>query len=135
MKKSILTLLAILFLTFAAQAADITGKWWVDTSAAAKGQGGRGGSVFGGEFEFKVSGETLTGTATRAGVGGRWVLAPIADGRIAGDAVSFTTTVKDRNGDDDQWSYTGKIVGDRIELTVDAGGRSNPRQVTLKRAP
>lgn len=55
MKKPILTLLALLFVASGAPAADITGKWWVDTSAATKGQGGRGGSVFGGEFEFKVS--------------------------------------------------------------------------------
>ena len=32
----------------------------------------------------------------------------------------------------DKSSYTGKIAGDKIELTVDSG-RGNPRTMTLKK--
>src|SRR5690242_139121 len=96
MKKTLLALVAILCLTFAAQAADISGKWVVDTSAAPAAQdgGGRrgGGMMRSGTYEFKVSGDALTGTITRQGRGGDPVATPISDGKISGDAFSFTTT-------------------------------------------
>jgi hypothetical protein len=138
MKKSLLALLAILCLTFAAQAADISGKWVVDTSAAPAAQGGpggrRGGGMGAGTYEFKVAGETLTGSITRQGRnGGDPVATPIADGKVTGDTFSFTTT-QSFNGNEFKSSYTGKVNGDKIELTVDFGGRGNPRTMTLKKA-
>lgn len=138
MKKFLLTLLAILCLTFAAQAADISGKWVVDTSAAPAAQDGgggrRGGGMGAGTYEFKVSGDTLTGSITRQGRnGGDPVATPLADGKITGDSFSFTTT-QSFNGNEFKSSYTGKVNGDKIELTVDFGGRGNPRTMTLKKA-
>ncbi len=136
MKKSLLALVAILCLTFAAQAADISGKWTVDTSAAPAGQGGGGGrgrGMAGGTYEFKVSGDTLTGSITTPGFqGGEPQVAQIADGKISGDTFSFTAT-RSFNGNEFKSSYTGKVVGDKIELTVDFGGRGNPRTMTLKK--
>lgn len=133
MKKSLLALVAILCLTFAAQAADISGKWTVDTSAAPAAQGGRGGGMGGGTYEFKASGDTLTGSITRAGRGGGDpIVTPIADGKITGDTFSFTTT-QSFGGNEFKSTYTGKVVGDKIELTVDFGGRGNPRTMTLKK--
>jgi hypothetical protein len=136
MKKSLLALVAILCLTFAAQAADISGKWVVDTSAAPAAEGGgggrRGGGMGAGTYEFKVSGETLTGSVTRQGRGGDPVATPIADGKISGDNFSFTTT-QSFGGNEFKSSYTGKVNGDKIELTVDFGGRGNPRTITLKK--
>jgi opacity protein-like surface antigen len=134
MKAPLLAILAIGCLAFAAQAADISGKWQVDTSAETAAQGGRGGSVSGGEFEFKISGDDLTGSATTPGLHGQWVSVPIADGRIRGDSFSFTVTAKGLNGNDYKSSYTGKLVGNGIELTVDFGGRTNLRTLTLKRS-
>jgi hypothetical protein len=89
--------------------------------------------VQGGEFDFRISGGELTGSAGAAGPHGQWMLVPIADGRITDDTLSFTVTRKDMNGRDYLSRYTGKIVGDRIELTVDDGGSGNPRSLTLKR--
>lgn len=132
MKKSLLALVAILCLTFAAQAADISGKWVVDTSGA-QAQGGGGRGMGGGTYEFKVSGDTLTGSVTRAGRGGGDPVAtPIADGKITGDTFSFTTT-QSFGGNEFKSTYTGKVNGDKIELTVDFGGRGNPRTMTLKK--
>lgn len=136
MKKSLLALVAILCLTFAAQAADISGKWVVDASAApAGGQGGgRGRGMGGGTYEFKVSGDTLTGSITTPGFqGGDPTVTPIADGKISGDSISFTAT-RSFNGNEFKSSYTGKVNGDKIELTVEVAGRGNPRTMTLKRA-
>jgi hypothetical protein len=137
MKKSLLSLLAILCLTFAAQAADVSGKWVVDNSAAPAAQDGGGGRRGGGmgaaTYEFKVAGETLTGSVTRQGRnGGDPVATPIADGKITGDTFSFTTT-QSFGGNEFKSSYTGKVNGDKIELTVDFGGRGNPRTMTLKK--
>jgi opacity protein-like surface antigen len=133
MKKSLLALVAILCLTFAAQAADISGKWVVDASAAPAAQGGGGRGMGGGTYEFKVSGDTLTGSVTRAGRGGGDPVAtPIADGKITGDTFSFTTT-QSFGGNDFKSTYTGKVNGDKIELTVDFGGRGNPRTIALKK--
>lgn len=132
MKKSLLALVAILSLTFAAHAADISGKWVVDTSAA-QAQGGGGRGMGGGTYEFKVSGDTLTGSVSRAGRnGGDPVVTPIADGKITGDTFSFTTT-QSFGGNEFKSTYTGKVNGDKIELTVDFGGRGNPRTQTLKK--
>ena len=85
-----------------------------------------------GTYEFKVSGTTLTGSITRAGRGGGDpTVTPIADGKINGDTFSFTTTLN-MGGNEFKSTYTGKVVGDKIELTVDSG-RGNPRTMTLKK--
>jgi len=131
MKKTLLALVAILCLTFAAQAADISGKWVTDTSAAQAQGGGRGMGAQ--TFEFKVSGDALTGSVTRQGRnGGDPVATPIADGKVTGDTFSFTTT-QSFNGNEFKSTYNGKMNGDKIELSVDFGGRGNPRTITLKK--
>ncbi len=131
MKKTLLALVAILCLTFAAQAADISGKWVVDTSGAQAQGGGRGMGAA--TYEFKVSGDALTGSVSRAGRGGGDpVVTPIADGKITGDTFSFSTT-QSFGGNEFKSTYTGKVNGDKIELTVDFGGRGNPRTQTLKK--
>jgi hypothetical protein len=135
MKKTLLALLAVLCLTFAVQAADIGGKWVVDTSAAPAAQAGggrRGGMMRNATYEFKVAGDALTGTITRQGRNGDPVATPIADGKISGDTFSFTTT-QSFGGNEFKSSYNGKVTGDKIELTVDFGGRGNPTTLTLKK--
>jgi hypothetical protein len=141
MKTTLLALVAIFCLTFAASAADISGKWVTDTSAApaagAPGGGGAraGGGMGGGTYEFKVSGSTLTGSITRPGRGGGDpTITPITDGKISGDTFSFGVTMT-MGGNEMKTAYTGKVVGDKLELTFDMGGRGNPRTVTLVKAP
>jgi hypothetical protein len=131
MKTMLLALVALLSLTFVASAADISGKWTVDASAApAGGQGGRGGGMGGGTYEFKVAGSTLTGSITRAGRGGGDpTVTPVADGKITGDTFTFSVT-NNFGGNEMKVVYTGKVVGDKLELTFDMGGRG-ARTITL----
>jgi hypothetical protein len=141
MKTTLLALVAILCLTFTASAADISGKWVTDTSAAPPAgapagggqRGGRGG-MGGGTYEFKVSGSTLTGSITRPGFqGGDPTVTPIADGKVTGDTFTFSVT-NNFGGNEMKTTYTGKVVGDKLEITFDMGGRGNPRTVTLMKA-
>lgn len=129
-------MVAILCLTFAASAADISGKWVTDTSAApaAGGPGGGGGrGMGGGTYEFKVSGSTLTGSITRQGRnGGEPTVTPIADGKISGDTFSFSVT-NNFGGNEMKIDYTGKVTGDKLEISFDMGGRGT-RTITLMKA-
>jgi hypothetical protein len=87
-----------------------------------------------GTYEFKASGATLSGSITRQGRnGGDPTVTPIADGKITGDTFAFTVT-QSFGGNEFKTSYTGKTVGDKIELTFDPGGRGNPQTVTLKKS-
>ena len=135
MKTTLLALVAMLCLTFAASAADISGKWTVDASAAPAGGGGGGrGMGGGGTYEFKVSGSALTGSVTTQGRGGGDpVVTQIADGKMSGDTFTFSLTRNGRDGTPTKTEYTGKVVGDKLEITFDMGGRG-PRTITLKKA-
>jgi hypothetical protein len=132
MKKTLLALAAVLCFTFMASAADFSGKWVPDPAAAAGG-GGRGGGAA--TYEFKVSGSTLTGSVSRAGRGGGDpVVTPIADGKVSGDTFSFSMMRAGRGGGDPtKVEYTGKVVGDKLELTFMGG--QGPMTTTLVKAP
>ncbi len=134
MKKTLLALAAVLCFTFMASAADFSGKWIPDPAgAAAGGGGGRAGGA--GTYEFKVSGATLTGSVTRAGRGGAEpTVTPIADGKVSGDTFSFSMMRPGRGGGDPtKVDYTGKVVGDKLELTFMGG--QGPMTTTLVKAP
>ena len=142
MKTTLLALVALLCLTFAASAADISGKWVVDAAAApaggppAGGPGGPGGGggrgMGGGTYEFKVAGSTLTGSVTQMGRGGDPTVTPLADGKVTGDTFTFSIT-RNMGGEDMKIVYNGKVVGDKLEVSFDAMGRG-VRTVTLKKA-
>jgi hypothetical protein len=141
MKVTLLALVAVLCLTFTASAADISGKWVTDTSAAPAGGppaggapgGGRGMGMGGGTYEFKVSGTKLTGSITRPGRnGGDPTVTQIADGKVSGDTFTFSVSMS-MGGNDMTTVYTGKVVGDKLEISFDMGGRG-ARTVTLKKA-
>jgi opacity protein-like surface antigen len=135
MKKTLLALVAVLAFTLTASAADFSGKWVRDPAAApAGGGGGRGGGA-GATYEFKVSGSTLTGSVSRPGRGGGDpTVTQIEDGKVTGDTFTFSIMQPGRGGGDPmKVTYTGKVMGDKLELTSDTG--RGPVVTPLVKAP
>lgn len=108
MRSNLLAVLALLSLSAAAFAADATGKW----TAEVTGRGGRTQDI---TFTFKVDGDKLTGT-----VANQMGEAPITDGKVDGDNISFKQALN-MGGRDINLSYTGVVKGDTIEMKRDAG--------------
>ena len=94
-----------------ALAADITGNWKATT------QGPNG--TMERTFVFKVEGDKLTGETTSSMVG----KSTIMDGKVDGDNVSFTITVRFQDNEM-KLNYKGKVSGNEIKFTVEnpAGG-------------
>jgi hypothetical protein len=72
-------------------------------------------------FTFKVEGTKLTGT-----VKGSQDETPIANGKVEGDAISFSADRPFGN-----FNYKGKASGDEIKFQVEVGGQS--LEMTAKR--
>lgn len=107
MKKRLFSTLALVlcsFLICLAVVADLTGKW----SGAIKTPNGDFPVV----YNFKVEGESLTGTAE---AGGNSV--PITNGKISGNNFTFDL---DYNGT--PLKNVGKFYGDSITVDVDYSG-------------
>jgi hypothetical protein len=120
MKTSLLALLALLCLTFAANAASVDGKWTADVP-------GRNGTPQTNTFTLKGDGDKVTGSvANQRGD------SPISDGKLAGDTLTFTV-VRNFNGNEVKSTYTGKVKADSIDFTVD-NGRGTPATFTAKKA-
>ena len=64
-------------------------------------------------------------------VSGRQGDTPIADGKLAGDKLTFTVT-RSFNGNEMKQTYNGTVKGDSIDFTVE-GGRG-PQSFTAKKA-
>jgi hypothetical protein len=109
MRTILLALLATLSFTFVAFAADASGKYTGEITT------GRGPQPF--NIELKQAGGALTGTIT----GGRGGDLAIADGKVDGDTISFTTTAAGRDGTPVKTTYTGKVSADHIDFTRDNG--------------
>ncbi len=105
--KRLLVLLAVFAL--AACAADITGTW----KATAEGPNGAMERT----FVFKVDGNRLTGETTSSFLG----KSTIEDGKVEGDSLSFTITVKFQDNEM-KVNYKGKVSGDEIKLTAELPG-------------
>lgn len=118
MRTTFLAIVALFCITFVASAADISGKWMADVP------GGRGPVAT--TFLFTQSGNGLTGSVD-AGRGANM----IADGKVDGDTVTFSTTIAGRDGTPNKQTYTGKIKGDSIDFTRE-GGRG-PVMFTAKK--
>src|SRR5436853_5055069 len=101
MKTTIRIACSIALLLTLAMAADISGKWSGDMP-------GRGGDTTPTTFTFKVAGDKLTGTMT----GPQGDIA-LQDGKVAGDQISFTTTLE-FNGNSVKLVYKGTVSGDQI---------------------
>jgi hypothetical protein len=106
--------LAILVLAFPALAADLSGRW----KASVEGPDGQTMEI---TFTFKVDGDRFTGTAL-----GPMGEMPISDGKLDGDAISFTV-----GGDDFKVFHKGKVSGDEMKLKVEMGERTF--EMTAKR--
>jgi hypothetical protein len=105
--------LAILVVAFPALAADLSGKW----KASVEGPDGQTMEI---TFTFKVDGDKFTGTAL-----GPMGEMPISDGKLDGDAISFTV------GDEFKVLHKGKVSGDEMKLKVEMGERTF--EMTAKR--
>lgn len=102
-------------------AADVTGKWTAQVP-------GRDGQTREQTFNLKAEGANLTGTLS----GGQGGDTAIADGKIAGDTISFTVT-REMGGNTVKWTYTGTVSGDEIKFKRE-GGQGQPREFVAKRA-
>jgi len=117
MKRTLITLVAVLGLTVAAFAADITGKWTAEV------QGRNGAQTM--TMNLKADGATVTGTITTPRGDN-----PIQNGKLDGDNVSFTQHME-FNGNAVDVKYEGKVSGDTIKFTRAMGERTT--EFTAKR--
>lgn len=101
-----------------AWAAGIDGKWNAEIETP--------GGVRTNTFTFKADGEKLTGT-----VSGRMGDTAIQEGAIKGDEVSFVV-VREFSGQEFKIQYKGKLAGDELKMTMQAGDRE-PREIVAKR--
>lgn len=109
-------------MTITAFAADVSGKWTGEMP-------GRGGQTRPVTLTLKADGGTLTGS-----MGGGQMEAPVSDGKVDGDNVSFKV-VREFNGNSMTMNYKGVVSGDELKLTVTREGGDQPgRDVVLKRA-
>lgn len=91
------------------RAADVDGKWTgsIDTPMGAIPIA----------FNFKADGATLTGSMSGAD-GGEF---PIRNGKVDGNRISFNVSV-DFGGMSLDFTYTGTVSGDRLEMASDFMG-------------
>jgi len=105
-------------LTSVLLAADISGKW------AGKSEEGPAWV-----FNFKADGSKITGTMQGADGKER----PINDGKLEGDALSFSVN-SEWQGQPIKLVMKGKVSGDKIELRVDTDDGAWGTDVVLTRA-
>jgi hypothetical protein len=104
--KTLIALFALVALFVApAVAADITGTW--------KGTAETPNGPIERMFVFKQSGTALTGESSSELMG----KSTIENGKVEGDAISFTLTVKFQDNEF-KVNYSGKLEGDTIKLKL-----------------
>jgi hypothetical protein len=111
----------LLLAAVAAFAADVSGKWVAQVP-------GRGGEMREATFTFKADGSNLTGSVTTPRGD-----APISDGKIDGDDISFNQ-VLEFNGNQVKLIYKGKVSGGEIKFTRQREGGERTVEFTAKRA-
>jgi hypothetical protein len=107
--KGVWILFAIFALGISALAADVTGTW--------KGTIDTPNGTIERTFLFKVDGSKLTGETSSEMMG----KSPITDGKVDGDTITFTISVKFEDNEM-QLNYTGKVSGDEIKFHVEGVG-------------
>ncbi len=108
----------VITLALAAFAAEVAGKWKAEFTTP-------DGQTRTSLFTFKVEGDKLTGTVSSPRGD-----APIQEGKVSGDEVSFVV-VREFGGNEVRINYKGKVSGNELKLTVDFGERSF--EMTAKR--
>lgn len=116
--KRLLAMLAVF--AAAAVAADIAGTW-KGTADGPQGPIER-------TFVFKVDGSTLTGETTSPMFG----KSTIENGKVDGDNLSFTITVKFQDNDI-KVNYKGKVTGNEMKLTAEIPDAGQTIEYTAKR--
>ena len=104
----LLSVLTALF-AFNAFAADVSGTW--------KGTAEIQGNTIERTFVFKVDGTKLSGETTSEMMG----KSTIADGKVDGDNLSFSITVKFQDNEM-KLNYKGKVSGDSLKFDVEGVG-------------
>jgi len=133
MTKKLLSLIAMLcVLTFAAMAADVSGKWTFEQA------GRQGGNPTTTTITLKVDGSKVTGTVSRPGRGGQGTTdTEISEGTVSGSTVTFKTS-QDMRGTTFVTSYSGTLDGDTLKLDITRpgfnGGDPTKTSVVAKRA-
>jgi hypothetical protein len=129
-KKLLFAFTILLVVVFVATAADVSGKWVYEQA------GRRGGNPVQVTLTLKASGSSLTGTLSRPGRDGGTMEAPISDGKVNGNNVSFKVEIN-MGGMSMTQDFSGTLEGDNLNLKVTRPGRDgNPMttDVTAKRA-
>ena len=111
----------------AALGADLSGKWTFESKMETK----KGEVTAKTTLDLKVEGGTVTGKVTTAGAR-RELTADIADGKLDGNKVTFTTTQSTRKGDTKiEWEAT--LDGDTLKGTRGLAGRKRTQEFVAKR--
>ncbi len=108
--RALTTIACALAMALPALAADAAGKWEATIESP------RGEMTY--TFDLQADGETLTGSVANEMMGET----EIQDGKIDGDNVSFKQVMQ-RGDRSMTFVYSGKIVGDEMELTRTMEGR------------
>jgi len=127
---SILTLCCAVALV--AAAAGIDGKWVATMKVPApKKQGGEPREV---QFtlDLKSDGANLTGTVS-GGMGRRAPTMNIENGKLEGNKFSFTTVMKNKQGQERKWTWEGTVQGDELRGTRAVEGARRGIDFTAKR--
>ena len=121
MRKLTVLLSLLALFTLCASAADINGKWKATFTTP-------NGDTRENTFDFKADGDKLTGTVQGAQGPG----APLQDGKISGDDISFSVT-RNFGGNEVKIGYKGKVSANEIKFTVSFGGGDRTFEMTAKR--
>jgi hypothetical protein len=118
MRRNILLVVILLCaIAIGALAADVSGQWVAQVP-------GRDGGMMDTSFNFKVSGEQLTGSMENQ-FGER----QISDGKVSGNDVSFNVHIE-FGGNEMTLVFTGKVSGDEIKFKRERkGGEGGPANV------
>ena len=110
-----------ILLVMTAAAADVAGKWVGNMPT-------RDGQTRETTFEFKASGDTLTGTMS-----GPQGAIEIKDGKISGGDLSFKVSF-DAGGNTIVLLFKGTVSGDQIKFTRKREGADQSQEFTAKKA-
>lgn len=113
--------IAAALLALPAMAADVSGKW----KGAMPSRDGKSREV---SFQFKADGAKLMGNFI--GPMGREVA--INEGKVTGDSIWFSVSV-DFNGSMVKINYSGKLVGEELNMKMQREGAPRSVEFTLKR--